>query len=91
MQHYFWPIMILGLYLSALSISAIYAFYTLILCGPVLFFTVLVHEIGHASMAVYLGGEVTSILLWPLGGVAYISMFGSEDPKADALVAIAGV
>lgn len=41
-------------------------------------------------MAIYFGGEVKSILLWPLGGIAYISMFGTSNPYADALIGIAG-
>ena len=41
-------------------------------------------------MAVYYGGRVKLILLWPLGGVAYLSMFGAQNPFADALVALAG-
>lgn len=41
-------------------------------------------------MAVYYGGEVRLILLWPLGGVAYLSLFGRSNPAADAMIAIAG-
>ncbi len=58
--------------------------------GPVLLLTVLFHELGHACMAVVLGGDVSQILIWPLGGLAYISFFGDQNPKVDALVAIAG-
>ena len=61
-----------------------------IVFGPVLFLTVLVHEIGHCLMAKYLGGNADMILLWPLGGIAYISFFGESEPWKDALVAIAG-
>lgn len=41
-------------------------------------------------MAVYYGGHVRLILLWPLGGVAYLSLFGQANPTADAMIAIAG-
>jgi hypothetical protein len=33
---------------------------------------------------------VERILLWPLGGLAFISFAEENSPKADALVAIAG-
>lgn len=59
-----------------------------ILNGPVLFFTVLVHELGHALAARKVGGEVDSILLWPLGGMAYVGGVGSA--KDDLLVTLAG-
>lgn len=86
--HRLWFLFLLFSCLGALQISVLFAVYSFILGGPILFSTILVHELGHASMAVYLGGSVHRILLWPLGGLAYISYFGT--PKADALVAIAG-
>jgi Zn-dependent protease len=88
--HSLWLFFILVSTLGALQISLIFAIYSLLLGGPVLFFTVLVHELGHAYMAIKLGGVVNRILLWPLGGLAYISFFGVGNPRADALVAIAG-
>ena len=38
-----------------------------------LFFIVLLHEFGHCFGARYTGGEADEILLWPLGGLAYVS------------------
>ena len=46
--------------------------YTILLYGPILFFTVLVHELGHCLACRQIGGEAHSILLWPLGGLAFI-------------------
>lgn len=59
------------------------------LLNVVLFFTVWVHELGHCFAAKRIGGEVSHILLWPLGGLAYIS---TEDAsaKGDLFVAVAG-
>lgn len=37
-----------------------------------LFLMVLLHEFGHAFAARSVGGSATHILLWPLGGVAYV-------------------
>lgn len=88
--HYLWPVFIILSALSSLNVSGLYSLYSLILGGPILFTTVLIHELGHAYMAVKLGGNVDRILLWPLGGLAYISFFGETSPKSDALVAIAG-
>lgn len=40
--------------------------------GPVLLVSVLVHELGHCAAARSVGGHADSILLWPLGGLAFI-------------------
>ncbi len=37
------------------------------------FFIVLLHEFGHALACRSVGGEANRIVLWPLGGVAYVS------------------
>ncbi|MEK6237340.1 MAG: hypothetical protein N2C14_21730 [Planctomycetales bacterium] len=36
----------------------------------VAFFCVMLHELAHLGIAVRSGGEVTEVLLWPLGGLA---------------------
>lgn len=38
-----------------------------------LFVIVLVHEFGHALACRQVGGKANQIVLWPLGGVAYVS------------------
>jgi Zn-dependent protease len=38
-----------------------------------LFFIVLMHEFGHALACRQVGGTAEQIVLWPLGGVAYVS------------------
>jgi len=38
-----------------------------------LFLIVLVHEFGHALACRQVGGQANQIVLWPLGGVAYVS------------------
>lgn len=62
-------------------------FYFLLL-GPILFTTVLIHELGHALAARSVGGSASSILLWPLGGLAYVAH--DRGPKADVWVSVAG-
>src|SRR2546425_7903459 len=37
-----------------------------------LFFIVLLHEFGHALACRQVGGQANQIVLWPLGGVAYV-------------------
>ena len=51
--------------------------------SAILWITVLIHELGHAYAARGIGGEANSILLWPLGGLAYTSHRGGllEDTK----------
>src|SRR5579863_8562612 len=38
-----------------------------------LFAIVLLHEFGHALACRQVGGKADTIMLWPLGGVAYVS------------------
>src|SRR5947209_3317806 len=38
-----------------------------------LFAIVLMHEFGHALACRQVGGQANRIVLWPLGGVAYVS------------------
>src|ERR1019366_5862534 len=38
-----------------------------------LFVIVLVHEFGHALACRQVGGQANQIVLWPLGGVAYVA------------------
>jgi len=38
-----------------------------------LFFIVLLHEYGHALVCRQVGGTANEIMLWPLGGMAYVS------------------
>src|SRR5437762_11396789 len=38
------------------------------------FVIVLIHEFGHCFGARYVGGEAKEILMWPLGGLAYLDV-----------------
>ena len=53
-----------------------------------LFGTILVHELGHCWAARNLGLSVHSILLWPLGGLAYSS--SGRTAEEDLRVTVAG-
>lgn len=88
--HFLWPVLLAIVSIPAFRLSAMYGVFTLVLCGPVLFMTILVHEVGHVVAALWCGGRATHILLWPLGGLAFVSDFGDTSPRADAIVAMAG-
>jgi Zn-dependent protease len=45
----------------------------LVLIYLTLFLIVLLHEFGHALACRSVGGQANQIVLWPLGGVAYVS------------------
>lgn len=54
----------------------------------ILFFTVLVHELGHCFAARSCGGDATEVLIWPLGGLANVEL--PSRPRAHLLTAAAG-
>lgn len=54
----------------------------------ILFGIVLLHEFGHCWGARRTGGQADEILLWPLGGLAYVQP--PHDPRAHMVTALAG-
>lgn len=54
----------------------------------VVFGIVLLHEYGHCFAARKVGGEANEIMIWPLGGLAYVEV--PSAPKPNFLVAAAG-
>jgi len=52
------------------------------------FAIILIHELGHCWATRRVGGHVDQILLWPLGGMAYVGH--SDDPRTDMFVAVSG-
>lgn len=65
-----------------------YILFVVVLYGPVLLLTIVVHEFGHALTTKRLGGEVGGIVLWPLGGFALCGP--TEGLGGDLKVALAG-
>jgi len=53
-----------------------------------LFVSVLIHELGHCAATRCVRGHVSHIVLWPLGGLAYVGHDGG--PKEDIWVALCG-
>jgi len=64
----------------------------MVISGPLLFMTVLVHEFGHMFAALRCGCRAEHILLWPLGGLAVIGQGaqGALSPKEQIFVSIMG-
>lgn len=60
-----------------------------IVSGPLLLLTVLIHEFGHITAARRCGFKPDHVLLWPLGGLAYISKDGIT-PKEQVFVSSMG-
>lgn len=53
-----------------------------------LFVVILIHELGHCFAGRAVGGEAREILIWPLGGLAYVEL--PNTPRAHLLTAAAG-
>jgi len=56
--------------------------------GPILLVTIIIHEFGHALMTMYCDGQVKEMVLWPLGG--YVICGPVDTVTQDFCVAIAG-
>jgi len=55
----------------------------------ILFFSVVVHEFGHALVARGFGVNTREIIMTPLGGLALLDK-SMDDPKAEIYIALAG-
>jgi stage IV sporulation protein FB len=53
-----------------------------------LFVSVLLHEFGHCFAARMVGGDAQEVLMWPLGGLAFVEL--PPRPRAHLLTAAAG-
>ena len=53
-----------------------------------LFLSVLLHEFGHVFGARFVGGDCQEILMWPLGGLAYVEV--PHTPRANFISTAAG-
>jgi Zn-dependent protease len=88
--HLFYPILILGLLLRILTregnvVTALDAF---ALIAMVPFLIILFHEFGHVFAGRSVGGDSEDILMWPLGGLAFVS--GPREWKAHTIIAAGG-
>jgi Zn-dependent protease len=61
---------ILYIFFELITASPFYLFKAQLL--TVLFGSVFLHELGHCFAARYVGGSADQVLMWPLGGLAYV-------------------
>lgn len=52
------------------------------------FVVILLHEFGHCFGARYVGGDAKEVLMWPLGGLAYVDV--PHTPRANFIATAAG-
>lgn len=88
--HVFFLVITLGLFLRQyLDKDNVVAGIDLFLFTVVLLFgIVLLHEFGHCFGGRAVGGEATEILIWPLGGLAFVDV--PHSPRAHLITVAAG-
>src|SRR5689334_6032227 len=92
--HWMFPVVALGLILQAALARSETVRYPeggwidMALLLGLLFFSVLLHEFGHCFAARMVHGDASEVLLWPLGGLAYVDV--PHTPRAHFLTAAAG-
>jgi Zn-dependent protease len=89
--HVLFPVVVLGLILREVfpppRSGPGFPVVACILMG-LLFVSVLLHELGHCYGARLVDGEAREILLWPLGGLAFMDV--PHTPRANFIAAAAG-
>lgn len=88
--HIFFFIITLGLFIRQVAHPGNVASWESVLFFTVflLFGIILLHELGHCYGGYRVGGEATEILIWPLGGLAYVDV--PHHWKAHTITAAAG-
>lgn len=88
--HVFFFVVTLGLYLRQVTLKDtivspwdVFAFTVLLL-----FVVILLHEFGHCFGGRAVGGEANEILIWPLGGLAFVDV--PHVPRAHLITVAAG-
>jgi stage IV sporulation protein FB len=86
--HILFPVVALGLILRAAYKGAPDQWIDVSWLVGLLFLSVLLHEFGHCAAARWVDGDASEILLWPLGGLAYVEV--PNTPRAHFLTALGG-
>jgi Zn-dependent protease len=89
--HIFFFVVTLGLFLRQISLAGmkdipwidVFLFMVVVLFG-----VILLHEFGHCFGARYVDGDAKEILIWPLGGLAYVDV--PHTPRANFIATVAG-
>jgi stage IV sporulation protein FB len=87
-MHWTLPLFMIGEILSSLNLHGGEALKYTAGAMVLLWVQVLTHELGHCWGAWRVGEHAEQILLWPLGGMAYVGH--TEDPRKDWIITIAG-
>jgi Zn-dependent protease len=74
--HVLFFVIVLGLFLRQLAVpyNVVWWGDVLLFVGPLLFGLVLLHEFGHCFGGRAVNGDATEILIWPLGGLAFVDV-----------------
>src|SRR5581483_3111222 len=74
--HFLFPLVTLGMVLRAAAAKDVPggAWLDVVAIFGILWFSVLLHELGHCFAARSVGGDADEVLLWPLGGLASVDM-----------------
>ena len=88
--HIFFFLVTLGLFLRqvAMKDNPIWWVDAFLVTIPLLFGVILLHEFGHCFVARAVGGDAKEILIWPLGGLAFVEH--PHTPRATFLVYAGG-
>jgi len=87
--HLLFPVVILALVLRTAYNNPIEgAWIDMVIVMALLFGSVLLHELGHCYGARSVEGDATEVLLWPLGGLAFVEV--PQTPRAHLITAAAG-
>lgn len=88
--HLLFVVVALGLFLRQITLpgNPVWWADVFLLTVVVLFVTVLLHEFGHCFAGRAVGGEPTEILIWPLGGLAFVDV--PQNWRAHTITAAGG-
>ena len=98
--HVLFPVVSLGLFLRQITLpnNVVSAGDVFLFTVVMLFFVVLLHELGHCFGGRAVGGDAQEILIWPLGGLAFVdvphhwrahTLTAAAGPAVNALICIA--
>ena len=88
--HLFFFVITLGLFLRQIGAkdNPVWWLDVLLFTVVLLFFVVLLHELGHCFGARAVDGDAREILIWPLGGLAYVEV--PHTARANFIATVAG-
>lgn len=88
--HVLFIIVTLGLFLRQVTAkdNPIGWFDVFLLTVLILFVVIVLHEFGHCFAARSVGGDAKEVLIWPLGGLAYVEV--PNTPRANFIAAAGG-